>query len=72
MRPLAPPSCFGAPVTPVGQAVLPSPAAPSRAVPVTRLDSRSLFRGAQEVEIAHDAQVYRLRLTALGKLILTK
>jgi hemin uptake protein HemP len=54
------------------QPVTPAPAAPSRALPVMRLDSRSLFRGAQEVEIAHDMQVYRLRLTALGKLILTK
>jgi hemin uptake protein HemP len=39
---------------------------------LTRLDSRNLFRGAQEVEIAHNMHVYRLRLTALGKLILTK
>lgn len=72
MKPLAPPSRFGAAVTPSERPVPPAPAAPSRAVPVIRLDSRSLFRGAQEVEIAHDMQVYRLRLTALGKLILTK
>lgn len=39
---------------------------------VTRLDSRSLFRTAREVIIAHDGADYRLRLTANGKLILTK
>jgi hemin uptake protein HemP len=72
MKPLATPSRFGPPVRPSVQPVTPAPAAPSRALPVMRLDSRSLFRGAQEVEIAHDMQVYRLRLTALGKLILTK
>jgi hemin uptake protein HemP len=44
-------------------------------VPATnpvRLSSQSLFSGAQEVEIDHHGAVYRLRLTALGKLILTK
>ncbi|WP_298724417.1 hemin uptake protein HemP [uncultured Ferrovibrio sp.] len=39
---------------------------------VTRLDSRTLFRTAREVIIAHDGADYRLRLTASGKLILTK
>jgi hemin uptake protein HemP len=37
-----------------------------------RLPSGDLFRGAVEVEIVHREQVYRLRQTALGKLILTK
>lgn len=37
-----------------------------------RICSRELLAGAVEVEIEHDAQVYRLRQTALGKLILTK
>ncbi len=44
-------------------------------VPTTtpaRMSSQSLFSGAQEVEIDHNGAVYRLRLTALGKLILTK
>lgn len=39
---------------------------------VMRLDSRSLFRAAREVIIEHDGAAYRLRLTASGKLILTK
>jgi hemin uptake protein HemP len=37
-----------------------------------RVSSQSLFSGANEVEIEHYGAVYRLRLTALGKLILTK
>lgn len=39
---------------------------------VPRLPSRAIFSGAQEVEIEHNGAVYRLRQTALGKLILTK
>ena len=37
-----------------------------------RIDSQALLGAAQEVEIAHGLDVYRLRRTALGKLILTK
>ena len=37
-----------------------------------RVSSDSLLSGAQEVEIEHNGAVYRLRQTALGKLILTK
>lgn len=44
----------------------PRPAAPPR------LRSPDLFGSAVEIEIEHDAQVYRLRKTSLGKLILTK
>ena len=44
----------------------PAPANPPR------LDSRTLLSGQPEVQIQHGSQVYRLRLTALGKLILTK
>lgn len=44
----------------------PRPAAPRR------LDSESLFAGSVEIEIEHQDQVYRLRKTSLGKLILTK
>ena len=36
------------------------------------LTSRTLLDGANEVQIEHYGSVYRLRLTALGKLILTK
>ncbi len=43
-------------------------AAPTRTV----LDSALLLQGQQEVTIDHLGQQYRLRVTALGKLILTK
>lgn len=43
----------------------PPPSAP-------RLDSASLLRGQVEVEIIHGEDVYRLRHTRAGKLILTK
>jgi hemin uptake protein HemP len=42
------------------------PAAPRR------LHSEDLFGEAVEVLIEHQSQIYRLRRTALGKLILTK
>lgn len=37
-----------------------------------RFSSPELFAGACEVEIEHGGALYRLRVTALGKLILTK
>ncbi len=37
-----------------------------------RIDSRELFVGTREITIAHGAELYRLRLTAQNKLILTK
>mgnify|MGYP001160351747 CR=1 FL=1 len=37
-----------------------------------RIASDELFAGAVEVQIEHREQVYRLRRTSLGKLILTK
>ncbi len=37
-----------------------------------RLDSRELFVETREITITHGADVYRLRLTAQNKLILTK
>lgn len=40
--------------------------------PTPRWDSTQLLGAAREVEIVHGDQVYRLRHTALGKLILTK
>jgi hemin uptake protein HemP len=43
--------------------------APDRPV---RLESHILLGDAREVEIVHGTQCYRLRVTALGKLILTK
>lgn len=37
-----------------------------------RLSSESLLSGAREVEIDHQGAIYRLKITSLGKLILTK
>ncbi|MFG6447021.1 hemin uptake protein HemP [Roseateles sp. BYS180W] len=45
--------------------------APSLA-PKRRLSSETLLGGEREIEIEHSGALYRLRLTSLGKLILTK
>lgn len=37
-----------------------------------RIESRDLFIATKEITIGHEGEVYRLRLTALKKLILTK
>ncbi|HMA51003.1 MAG TPA: hemin uptake protein HemP [Magnetospirillaceae bacterium] len=37
-----------------------------------RIDSRLLLQGGKEIVITHGNEEYRLRLTAGGKLILTK
>jgi len=39
---------------------------------LTRFSTTWLFQSAKEIEIEHRGDVYRLRQTALGKLILTK
>lgn len=57
-------------VSAVSTAGLATPARPSRGI--RRLPSAALLSGDPEVEIEHGEAVYRLRLTALGKLILTK
>lgn len=49
----------------------PSPG-PVRRMPCARLQSSALLAGAQEIEIDHLGAIYRLRITSLGKLILTK
>lgn len=37
-----------------------------------RLGSEQIFCGSDEVEIDHRGALYRLRITAMGRLILTK
>lgn len=51
-----------------------TPATPPRRSPAepVRTTSAALFKGAREIEIDHGGAIYRLRQTALGKLILTK
>jgi hemin uptake protein HemP len=56
----------------------PEPPTPHAAPPLPaverpqRIDSALLLRGANELLIDHHGVLYRLRQTALGKLILTK
>lgn len=53
-----------------------APAGAARQTPASvglqRINSEQLLNGAREMEIEHCGSLYRLRLTALGKLILTK
>ncbi|MES3016093.1 MAG: hemin uptake protein HemP [Pseudomonadota bacterium] len=51
---------------------LPPGSAASAPAPAVRVNSAQLFAGALEVRIDHHGAVYRLKQTALGKLILTK
>jgi hemin uptake protein HemP len=50
-------------------ATVPAPAAPAA---VRCIDGEQLFAGAREVQIVHGGALYRLKRTALNKLILTK
>lgn len=54
--------------------VAPGDSPPSRKITLlsNRIDSRALFVGTREITIAHGGEIYRLRLTAQNKLILTK
>lgn len=54
------------------EAPAPRPAEPVAQAEVPRISSQQLLAGAKEVLIEHHGSVYRLRQTALGKLILTK
>jgi hemin uptake protein HemP len=58
-----------------GQPDLPVPpqaAVPAAPAAVAQVSSQQLLAGAKEVLIEHRGTLYRLRETALGKLILTK
>jgi hemin uptake protein HemP len=50
----------------------PAQACAQLAAPPRRIHSGELLGQGKEVEIVHAGQCYRLRLTSLGKLILTK
>jgi len=45
---------------------------PQHSAGTVQLTSEELFAGAAEVQIAHEGALYRLKRTALGKLIMTK
>ena len=53
---------------PVPAAARPAPPAASQ---VPRISSGELFCQARSLEIEHEGKVYQLRITRLGKLILT-
>ncbi|MBZ8141120.1 hypothetical protein CLD22_14555 [Rubrivivax gelatinosus] len=58
-----------APARPAAAAVMHKPAAAGRR---PRWDSAALFAGSDEIEIVHGDALYRMRITSMGKLILTK
>ncbi|SFU76472.1 hemin uptake protein HemP [Pseudoduganella namucuonensis] len=58
------PAIAGMPAAPSRAAATPAPA-------VRRLTSAGLMQDQREVEIEHGNKIYRLRITQLGKLILT-
>lgn len=73
MSPPAKPGAAGIAASPVrAEPPVPASAAGTAADDRRRWRSAELFGAAQEIEIEHGQAVYRLRLTALGKLILTK
>jgi hemin uptake protein HemP len=37
-----------------------------------RISTEALFEGSREILISHNGETYRLRITAKGRLILTK
>lgn len=57
-----------------GSQVPPGGSPPSREITLlnNRIESRALFVSTREITIAHGGEIYRLRLTAQNKLILTK
>ncbi len=74
-EPDAPPSAPGVRADPVPDSMSRSPASPHRGAPAPAfraIASEALFGGAGEVRISHRGSLYRLKQTALGKLILTK
>ena len=71
----AAPSAAEVRADPAAAAALPSTNAAARGAPAPAfraIASEALFGGAGEVRISHRGSLYRLKQTALGKLILTK
>ncbi|MBP8307071.1 MAG: hemin uptake protein HemP [Burkholderiaceae bacterium] len=66
------PSQSNLPNQPAGPGHRTARAIPATGGPQRRWSSQELLGSRGEAEISHGGAVYRLRLTALGKLILTK
>jgi hemin uptake protein HemP len=58
--------------TPGADDALRAASAHAAITPRPRVASNDILRGSAEVEIDHRGTLYRLRVTSLGKLILTK
>ncbi len=54
------------------QSAEPGGAATTVSLPSLRVSVKDLFQGRREIILDHEGNDYRLRLTASGKLILTK
>lgn len=61
-----------APTPPAVEPAVALSSTPPPAPSARRLRSAELFGSEHEIEIEHGQAIYRLRLTSLGKLILTK
>lgn len=59
-------------MTPNRDPVPPPSAAPTPRSELPRLSVRDLFAGRTEIILDHNGEDYRLRITARGRLILTK
>lgn len=55
-----------------GQGTAPVAAETQRTPTPKMIESHTLFKGHREILIRHGPDIYRLRLTQAGKLILTK
>lgn len=55
-----------------GAAISPADLGASADATLHTVDSEALFRGGRVLHIQHEGALYQLRLTKLGKLILTK
>ncbi len=49
-----------------------NPAPNQKTTNIRRISTSDLMAGAREIILDHDGKEYRLRITALGKLILTR
>lgn len=66
------PTPAASPVSPASSASLAALSSARPSAAPRRLSSETLLADRREVEIEHAGQIYRLRVTSLGKLILTK
>lgn len=69
------PRCFGTamnPENPQESSHIPPPSPPEREETAPTIAAHSLLQGRKEVRISHQGEIYRLRITSRGRLILQK